>query len=194
MAYIKVENLKYRYPNTTKLALDGLDFEIEKGSFIGIVGENGAGKSSTIKAILNLVHKETGDIYLFGHPMEGNEKEDGSNQWKEQLGVIFDECNMPVEFTAKEIHHIMNEFYRTWEGKEIFCLFKEASGSYRQEGKGFVEGNEIPDEQIIGKMENAYGAQVLVKNAAGWKQEGFVVDHASIEDILLYIVKRDEVR
>ena len=44
MAYIKVENLKYRYPNTTKLALDGLDFEIEKGSFIGIVGENGAGK------------------------------------------------------------------------------------------------------------------------------------------------------
>ena len=39
MAYIKVENLKYRYPNTTKLALDGLDFEIEKGSFIGIIGE-----------------------------------------------------------------------------------------------------------------------------------------------------------
>ena len=56
--------------------------------------------------------------------MESNEKEDGSNQWKEQLGVIFDECNMPVEFTAKEIYHIMNEFYRTWEGKEIFCLFK----------------------------------------------------------------------
>jgi len=43
-AYIKVENLKYRYPNTTKLALDGLDFEIEKGSFVGIVGENGAGE------------------------------------------------------------------------------------------------------------------------------------------------------
>ena len=42
MAYIKVENLKYRYPNTTKLALDGLDFEIEKGSFVGVIGENGA--------------------------------------------------------------------------------------------------------------------------------------------------------
>lgn len=36
MAYIKVENLKYRYPNTKKLALDDLNFEIEKGSFIGI--------------------------------------------------------------------------------------------------------------------------------------------------------------
>ena len=31
MAYIKVENLKYRYPNTKKLALDDLNFEIEKG-------------------------------------------------------------------------------------------------------------------------------------------------------------------
>ena len=36
MAYIKVENLKYRYPNTKKLALDDLNFEIEKSSFIGI--------------------------------------------------------------------------------------------------------------------------------------------------------------
>lgn len=36
MAYIEVENLKYRYPNTKKLALDGLHFQIEKGSFVGI--------------------------------------------------------------------------------------------------------------------------------------------------------------
>ena len=39
MAYIKVENLKYRYPNTTKLALDGLDFEIEKVLLSGSSGE-----------------------------------------------------------------------------------------------------------------------------------------------------------
>lgn len=46
MPYIKVENLKYRYPGTKTLALDGVNFEVEKGSFIGIVGENGAGKST----------------------------------------------------------------------------------------------------------------------------------------------------
>ena len=55
MAYIRVENLKYRYPNTTKLALDGLDFEIEKGSFVGIIGENGAGKSTLCQAFNGLV-------------------------------------------------------------------------------------------------------------------------------------------
>ena len=54
MAYIKVENLKYRYPNITKLALDGLDFEIEKGSFIGIIGENGAGKTTLVKLLKGL--------------------------------------------------------------------------------------------------------------------------------------------
>ena len=46
MAYIEVENLKYRYPNTKKLALDGLQFQIEKGSFVGIVGENGVRHSA----------------------------------------------------------------------------------------------------------------------------------------------------
>ena len=55
MAYIKVGNLKYRYPNTTKLALDGLDFEIEKGSFVGIIGEKGAGKSTLCQAFNGLV-------------------------------------------------------------------------------------------------------------------------------------------
>lgn len=55
MAYIKVENLKYCYPNTDKLALENLNFEIEKGSFIGIVGQNGAGKSTLCQAFVGLV-------------------------------------------------------------------------------------------------------------------------------------------
>ena len=66
MAYIKVENLKYCYPNTTKLALDGLDFEIEKGSFIGIIGENGAGKTTLVKLLKGLLKPVGGSIYYGG--------------------------------------------------------------------------------------------------------------------------------
>lgn len=55
VAYIKVENLKYRYPNMEKLALDNLNFEIEKGSFVGIIGQNGAGKSTLCQAFVGLV-------------------------------------------------------------------------------------------------------------------------------------------
>ena len=39
MSVITVENLRYRYPHTKELALDGLDFSVEKGEFIGIIGE-----------------------------------------------------------------------------------------------------------------------------------------------------------
>lgn len=55
MSVITVENLKYRYPHTKKLALDGLSFSVEKGEFIGIIGENGAGKSTLSQAIMGLV-------------------------------------------------------------------------------------------------------------------------------------------
>ena len=55
MSLIEVKDLKYRYPGTTELALDDVSFTVEKGEFIGIAGENGAGKSSLSQALLGLI-------------------------------------------------------------------------------------------------------------------------------------------
>lgn len=55
MSLIEVKDLKYRYPGTTELALNGVSFTVEKGEFIGIAGENGAGKSSLSQALLGLI-------------------------------------------------------------------------------------------------------------------------------------------
>ena len=55
MSLIEVKDLKYRYPGTTELALDGVSFTVEKGEFIGIAGENGAGKSSLSQTLLGLI-------------------------------------------------------------------------------------------------------------------------------------------
>ncbi len=55
MAFIEVEHLKYRYPGAKRLALDDISFTAEKGEFIGLVGENGAGKSSLSQALLGLI-------------------------------------------------------------------------------------------------------------------------------------------
>jgi energy-coupling factor transporter ATP-binding protein EcfA2 len=55
MALIEVTNLKYRYPHMESLALDGIDFQVEKGQFIGIAGENKSGKSTLCQAFAGLV-------------------------------------------------------------------------------------------------------------------------------------------
>lgn len=55
MARIEIEHLKYKYPATTKLALDDIIFQIEPGEFIGIIGKNESGKSTLCQAIAGLV-------------------------------------------------------------------------------------------------------------------------------------------
>ena len=55
MATLVVEHLKYRYPLTKFLALDDLSFKIHPGEFIGIIGENNAGKTTLCEAIIGLV-------------------------------------------------------------------------------------------------------------------------------------------
>ena len=55
MAFIDVKGLKYKYPHTSKLVLNGIDFEADKGQFIGIIGENKAGKSTLCQAFAGLV-------------------------------------------------------------------------------------------------------------------------------------------
>lgn len=55
MARLEINNLKYRYPYTERLALDGITCTIEPGEFIGVIGKNGSGKSTFTQALIGLV-------------------------------------------------------------------------------------------------------------------------------------------
>ncbi len=59
---LKIENLSKSY---TGFTLDNVSFEIPKGTITGLIGENGAGKSTTIKAILDLIKKDSGTVTFF---------------------------------------------------------------------------------------------------------------------------------
>ena len=50
-----------------------VSFSLEEGRITGFIGRNGAGKSTTIKAMLNLIHTDSGKIFFFGMPLAGNE-------------------------------------------------------------------------------------------------------------------------
>lgn len=106
---ITVKNLTKKYDN---FKLNNISFQIPKGSIVGFVGENGAGKSTTIKAILGLMPIEAGEIELLDHKVKPEEKD---TAYKEHIGVVFDECNFPVDLRIKYIRKIMQKIYRTWD-------------------------------------------------------------------------------
>lgn len=106
---ISVKNLTKQYDG---FKLDNVSFQIPMGTIVGFVGENGAGKSTTIRAVLGLIPIEEGEIEILGHKIDRSEQE---GAWREQIGVVFDECNLPVSLKIKDIRHIMKNIYKTWD-------------------------------------------------------------------------------
>ena len=72
MEILSVSGLTKRYPGFT---LDGAAFTVEKGEIMGLIGRNGAGKSTTLKSLTGLIHPDGGDIRFFALPLAGNERE-----------------------------------------------------------------------------------------------------------------------
>ena len=90
---ILVQNLCKQFEG---LSLDNVSFKVPKGRIVGFIGENGAGKSTTINLILNELNKDSGQIQVFGidHTIP---------TVKDNIGVVFDECNFHDVFTAADI-------------------------------------------------------------------------------------------
>ncbi|MGL4372736.1 MAG: ABC transporter ATP-binding protein [Turicibacter sp.] len=115
---MKVENLCKVYKNTD-FKLDNITFNIPKGSIMGFVGKNGAGKSSTINAILNIIKKDSGEVKFFGCDMT-----DEATSIREDIGVVFDHVNFHEELTVKKLEKILNDTYTNWD-KEVFFSYLE---------------------------------------------------------------------
>ncbi|MCZ0863033.1 ABC transporter ATP-binding protein [Methanocorpusculum vombati] len=106
---IHVTNLCKAYQD---FALDNVSFAVPKGCIMGFIGENGAGKSTMIKAMLNLVHRDAGKVEILGMDLDSHEKE-----IKERIGVVFDECCFHDNLTPADISKILGNIYQNWDGK-----------------------------------------------------------------------------
>ena len=87
MNALEIKNLTKSYRDFT---LDNLNLTLPNGCILGLIGENGAGKSTTIKLILDIIHKDSGTITLLGHDSEHIQL-----QAKEDIGVVLDEAGFP---------------------------------------------------------------------------------------------------
>ena len=90
--------------------LKNVSFSLPKGSIMGFIGENGAGKSTTIKAILNLISCDSGIVKVLGLDAIKDEKE-----IKKQIGVVFDESSFHDNLKIKDINKIMGKIYDNWD-------------------------------------------------------------------------------
>ncbi len=106
-AILRVDNLTKQYPDFT---LDHVSFSVPKGTIMGLIGENGAGKSTTINAILDLIHKDEGTVTFWGQDLSS------SKQLKEDIGVVFDDINFYETLTPAKVGKIAGSAYKQWDG------------------------------------------------------------------------------
>lgn len=104
---LEINNLSKSYDS---FQLKNISFSLPKGSIMGFVGENGAGKSTTIKLILNLIKRDGGSIRALGLDNIKDEK-----KLKEQLGIVLDECHFQDTLNAKQISLIMSKIFKNWD-------------------------------------------------------------------------------
>ena len=107
MNVLEVQGLTKRYPAFT---LDHVSFDVPQGAVVGFIGRNGAGKSTTLKSILGLVHPDGGDVRFFGQDVRQHERE-----FKEQIGVVLGGIDFYPKKKVKTITDVTRRFYRNWD-------------------------------------------------------------------------------
>ncbi len=96
-------------------SLKDVSFSVPQGTVMGFIGENGAGKSTTIKCLLNLLKKEHGEILLFGKDAVEHEI-----AIKYDIGVVFDDLHVPETLNATQLDKFMKKVFKTWDSPYYF--------------------------------------------------------------------------
>lgn len=111
---LEVKNIEKTYPNDG-FKLNKINFDVPKGSIVGIIGENGSGKTTTLNLILGLKSKDGGTVKIFGREFNIDDVD-----IKEKIGASFDEIYLPSNLNAKEISKIYKSIYHGWDEKYFF--------------------------------------------------------------------------
>ncbi len=107
MTVLEVRDLKKRY---SSFELKDLSFSLERGRIAGFIGRNGAGKTTAIKAMLNMNHPDGGTIRFFGMPFAGSEAE-----IKKRIGYSTGTVSWYPRKRIRDLIDIVKRFYDTWD-------------------------------------------------------------------------------
>lgn len=105
MMVLQVKEIHKQYP---QFLLDKINFELPEGAIMGLIGENGAGKSTTMRIILGMAQADSGSVSIFGH--EGVTEQD-----RAQIGVVFDELPFNQTLFVSHLGKVMQGIYPNWD-------------------------------------------------------------------------------
>ena len=117
---LEIKHLKKYYGNS--MGVEDVSIKLKKGDIYGFIGPNGAGKSTTIRTVLGLINKTSGNIYFDGKEIDMNDI-----SLKEKIGYLPSEINLYDNMTVKEMLNYHETFFKkdiNKRRKELVKLFK----------------------------------------------------------------------
>ncbi len=131
---IELRGLEKHYPGFDLK----LDLELPEGCILGLVGENGAGKTTVIKCILGLIRPNAGQIRILG-------REPGRDfdRVREEVGLVMEPTSFPDSMNAREIGRILSGVYRNWDAAAYAALLERLRVAGEKPLKDLSRGNRM---------------------------------------------------
>ena len=120
MNAIEIAGLSKHYSG---FSLQNLNLSLPQGAILGLAGENGAGKSTTIRLIMNAMPRDGGTVRVLGTDNQSPE----FRAVKEDIGVVLDEAFFPLSLTPKEVDRVLRSAYRRWDSGTFFAYLERFS-------------------------------------------------------------------
>lgn len=175
---LEVYRLTKRYPD---FLLDEVSFAVPRGTIVGLIGENGAGKSTTIKAILNLVKKDAGQIEILGR-----KEQEIDFDTRNRIGVVFDKHNFPASMSPNNLGKLLETVYPLWDRKLYGELLKKLSLPVNRKIKKLSKGMKM---KLAIAVALSHHSEILILDEATSGLDPIVRD--DILDILLEFVQEE---
>ena len=151
---IEIKNLVKKFDDFT---LGPIDFAIPKGSIVGYIGQNGAGKSTTIKLLLGLLKKDSGEIKILDYDNPN------SLELKDKIGVVFDDLLVPEEMTLVDLEKFCSRVYSKWDREFFYQLIKKFNLSEKQAIKSYSRGMRMKLSMAVAL---SHKAEILILDEA----------------------------
>lgn len=114
---LSIRGLSKRYMN---FSVEDVTFNVPDGTVVGLIGENGAGKSTIIKSVLGAVHPDGGEILVDGMPLDKLDR-----RGRQKISFVLDDMGLPMELTLSMLDKVLANIFEKWDSAKFKSLVQK---------------------------------------------------------------------